>query len=91
MLWVPPGFAQRFHGPSQWTDVIYKVTDIYAPEWERTLAWNDPALGIPWPLINGGIPQLSPNDAAGTPLGQSETYDWSVPSSEATDSRKRRQ
>jgi len=52
-IWIPPGFAHGFYVLSEWAEVIYKTTDFYAPVWERCLSWNDPTLGIKWPLING--------------------------------------
>ncbi len=71
-VWVPPGFAHGFVVASDTADVAYKATDYYAPEHERTLLWNDPALGIAWPL--DGEPLLSAKDSAGLPLAQAETY-----------------
>lgn len=67
-LWIPPGFAHGFYVISEWAELVYKVTDYYAPEWERTLLWNDPALAIDWPLRPGQPPQLKPKDAAGRTL-----------------------
>jgi dTDP-4-dehydrorhamnose 3,5-epimerase len=74
-LWVPPGFAHGFYVLSEWTEVVYKATDYYAPEWERTLLWNDPALHINWPLLESRPPVLSPKDALGKPLSSVETFD----------------
>lgn len=74
MLWIPPGFAHGLYTLSDWAEVIYKVTDIYAPQWERTLAWDDPAVGIAWPLIDGQLPALSAKDAAGKRLPEAETF-----------------
>lgn len=71
-LWVPPGFAHGFVVTSASADVAYKTTDYYAPEHERSLLWNDPALDIRWPL--DGTPLLSAKDLAGLPLAQAETY-----------------
>ncbi len=71
-LWVPAGFAHGFVVTSEAADVAYKTTDYYAPEHERSLLWNDAALGIPWPL--DGVPLLSAKDSAGLPLAQAETY-----------------
>ncbi len=51
-LWIPPGFAHGYYVMSEWAEVSYKVTDYYAPKWERTLLWNDPALKIDWPLLD---------------------------------------
>ena len=75
-LWIPPGFAHGFYVLSEWADMVYKTTDYYAPQWERTLLWNDPALKIEWPLSGGSSPLLlSPRDAAGTALDQAEVFD----------------
>jgi len=74
-LWIPPGFAHGFIVLSEWADVLYKTTDYYAPQWERTLLWNDPALGIDWPLLNDQPPLLSPKDAQGKPLAQAEVFE----------------
>lgn len=73
-LWIPPGFAHGFYTLSEWAEVSYKVTDYYAPEWERTLLWNDPEVGIDWPLIDGQPPIISKKDAEGVPLSEAETY-----------------
>jgi dTDP-4-dehydrorhamnose 3,5-epimerase len=72
-LWVPPGFAHGFLTLTEFAEVSYKVTELYAPEHERSLLWSDPALGIDWPLE--GEPTLSPKDRAGAVLADSETYD----------------
>lgn len=72
MMWVPEGFAHGFLVLSDAAEFLYKTTDYYAPEHERTLLWNDAALGIAWPLA--GAPLLKPKDAAGTPLAAAETY-----------------
>jgi len=72
MLWVPEGFAHGFVVTSESAEFLYKTTDYYAPEHERSLLWNDPALGIPWPLQ--GAPLLKPNDANGAPLASAETF-----------------
>ena len=66
-LWVPPGLAHGFVVLSETADFLYKTTDYYAPEHERCIAWNDPAIGIDWPLAQNGItfPQLSPKDLQG--------------------------
>lgn len=73
-LWVPPGFAHGFFVTSERAEILYKATDYYAPEWERSLLWNDPALGIEWPIANGKSPILSAKDAKGTLLAAAETY-----------------
>lgn len=64
-LWVPPGFAHGFLVTSEWADCLYKTTDYYASEHERCLAWDDPAIGIQWPL--DGPPLLSTKDMLGQP------------------------
>lgn len=72
MMWVPEGFAHGFLVLSDIAEFLYKTTDYYAPEHERTLLWNDPAIGVTWPL--DGAPVLKPKDAAGTPLASAETF-----------------
>jgi dTDP-4-dehydrorhamnose 3,5-epimerase len=61
-FYIPPGFAHGFYVVSESADFQYKCTDLYAPDFERTLAWNDPAIGIRWPLASGAEPQLSDKD-----------------------------
>jgi len=73
MLWVPPGFAHGFLVLSEYADFLYKTTDYWYPEHERTLLWNDAALAIAWPLA--GAPTLTAKDAAGTPLAAAQAYD----------------
>lgn len=73
-LWIPPGFAHGFFVMSDWAEVVYKATDYYAPQWERSLLWNDPAIGIEWPL-NESEPILSPKDVQGRLLREAEVYD----------------
>ncbi|WP_230970785.1 dTDP-4-dehydrorhamnose 3,5-epimerase [Nitrogeniibacter aestuarii] len=72
-LWVPPGFAHGFLVMSASADFLYKTTDYYAPEHERSILWNDPALGIEWPL--NGEPMLSGKDKAGILLKDAEVYE----------------
>jgi len=72
MLWIPPGFAHGFLVLSDVAEFLYKTTDYWYPEFERTLLWNDPALGIDWPLT--GAPMLAAKDSAGAPLAQAEAY-----------------
>jgi dTDP-4-dehydrorhamnose 3,5-epimerase len=71
--WIPPGFAHGFVVTSDSADFLYKTTDYYTPEHERCIAWNDPALGIEWPLKTE--PQLSSKDKLGLTLGQAEVFD----------------
>lgn len=72
MLWIPPGFAHGFLVLSEFADFLYKTTDYWYPEHERTLLWSDPRLAIDWPL--DGAPTLAAKDAAGTPLADAEVY-----------------
>ena len=74
MLWVPPGLAHGILVTSPTADLLYKCTDFYSPADERTLAWNDPALGIEWPLPAGGAPLLSPKDARGQSFADVEKF-----------------
>lgn len=74
-LWVPPGFGHAFLVTSDAAEFLYKTTDYYAPQYERSLLWNDPALGIEWPLPAGlSEPLLSAKDRAALPLAQAEVY-----------------
>ena len=72
MAWVPPGFAHGYCVLSDQAEFLYKTTDYWYPEHERTLAWDDPALAIPWPLA--GPPLLAAKDANGKRLAEAETY-----------------
>ena len=72
MLWVPPGFAHGFYVCSEVAEVLYKTTDYYAPEHERTILWSDPELGIAWP--QGVAPLLSAKDQAGVLFSEAETF-----------------
>lgn len=72
-LWIPAGFAHGFVVTSDMAEFLYKTTDYYAPEFERSLLWNDPALAIAWPL--SGEPLLSAKDKLGVPLAQAETFE----------------
>ena len=74
-LWVPRGFAHGFYVLSEWAELIYKTDDYYAPEWERTIYWNDPVLDIQWPLIPGTEPIVSAKDARGMPFNQAELFE----------------
>ncbi len=74
MLWVPVGFAHGFVVVSEVAEVLYKTTDYYAPQHERSLLWNDPALGIDWPLAQTGAPQLKPADINGKRLSEAECF-----------------
>ncbi|MGT2505977.1 dTDP-4-dehydrorhamnose 3,5-epimerase [Cupriavidus basilensis] len=72
-LWVPEGFAHGFMVTSESAEFLYKTTDYWYPEHERSLAWNDPALGIDWPL--DGEPTLAAKDAAGKLLADAEVFE----------------
>ena len=73
-LWVPPGLAHGFLVLSDWAEVFYKATDYYAPEFERSLLWNDPELHIDWPLEGIGEPLLSAKDKAGSTLANTDLF-----------------
>jgi dTDP-4-dehydrorhamnose 3,5-epimerase len=73
-LWVPPGFAHGFYVLSKEADVIYKCSALYASDLDRALRWDDPALGIAWPLVGASPPLLSPKDAAAPGLQDAEGY-----------------
>jgi dTDP-4-dehydrorhamnose 3,5-epimerase len=73
MLWVPAGFAHGFLVLSEHADVQYKTTDYYAPEHERSLLWNDPALAISWPLAGELV--ISDKDRRGKPLAAADAFD----------------
>lgn len=73
-LWVPEGFAHAYYVISEWAEFVYKTTDYYAPEWERSLLWNDPTIGIEWPLVNGELPKLSNKDAKAPTLKEADIF-----------------
>ncbi len=73
MLWIPRGFAHGFRVTSRTADVLYKATDFYAPEHERTVLWNDPALKIEWRLDGEAV--ISAKDQLGVPFQQAETFE----------------
>lgn len=74
-LWVPPGFAHGFYVMSVSADFQYKCSDVYAPEYERSLLWNDPAVGIEWPLVDGVELQLAAKDKVASVLAESDVFD----------------
>ena len=74
MLWVPPGFAHGYLVLSDSADFLYKVTDFWAPEHERAIRWDDPTLGVRWPLPAGVQPVLSGKDDAAPSLEAAEVY-----------------
>lgn len=75
-MWVPAGFAHGFLVLSASADVLYKTTDYYAPQHERCIAWDDPAIGVAWPLQRAGVerPLLSAKDQAGAALAGAELF-----------------
>jgi dTDP-4-dehydrorhamnose 3,5-epimerase len=74
MLWVPPGFAHGFYTISECVEVIYKTTDYYAPEYERSIYWNDPDIEIQWPELTKEKLILSPKDEQGLTLKEAEVF-----------------
>ena len=74
MLWVPPGFAHGFYVTGDGAEVVYKCSEFYAPEYERSIRWDDPDIGINWPLVGGAAPILSAKDAAGSTFREAESY-----------------
>ena len=73
-MWIPPGFGHGFLVLSESAEFEYKCTDYYAPEHERIVRWNDPDIGIDWPLAAGEAPLLSAKDAAAPLLRDTDTY-----------------
>jgi dTDP-4-dehydrorhamnose 3,5-epimerase len=74
MLWVPPGFAHGFVVLSESADFLYRVTDFWAPQYERAIQWNDPDLQVQWPLAEGAAPILSAKDAVASRFRDAEYY-----------------
>jgi dTDP-4-dehydrorhamnose 3,5-epimerase len=74
LLWVPPGFAHGYLALSDQVDLVYKCTDFYAPRHERAIRWDDPAIGVRWPLPQAAVGVLSPKDAIAPLLRDVETY-----------------
>jgi dTDP-4-dehydrorhamnose 3,5-epimerase len=72
-MWIPPGFAHGYLALSDTAEVLYKTTDYWYPEHERTLLWKDPTLKIEWPI--DGEPRLAPKDVEGKLFGEVEVYD----------------
>jgi dTDP-4-dehydrorhamnose 3,5-epimerase len=77
-LWIPPGFAHGFYVLSAWAEVAYKVTDFFAPQWDRTLLWNDPKIAIAWPLMEREPPLLSTKDREGKTIDEADVYENTV-------------
>jgi dTDP-4-dehydrorhamnose 3,5-epimerase len=74
MLWVPAGFAHGYLALSDHIDFLYKCTDFYAPQFERSILWSDPRLNVKWPLPAGISPVLSSKDQVAPLLEQAETF-----------------
>jgi dTDP-4-dehydrorhamnose 3,5-epimerase len=74
LLWIPPGFAHGYLTLSERADFLYKCTDYYAPAHERAVRWNDPQIGIEWPLPAGIAPIVSTRDAAAPLLADAESF-----------------
>jgi len=74
MLWVPPGLAHGILVTSESADFLYKCTDVYSPSHERTLAWDDPTVGIAWPIPSGMAPKLSAKDLMGKSFAEIEKF-----------------
>jgi dTDP-4-dehydrorhamnose 3,5-epimerase len=75
LIWVPPGFAHGFYVLSEQAEFVYKCTDYYAPEHERVVRFDDPDIGVRWPLLDGVETVLSEKDLGGTSLARAEVYD----------------
>jgi len=73
-MWIPEGYAHGFLALQDDTEFVYKTTDVYARDCERAVRWDDPAIGIEWPLPRGASPVLAPKDAAAPPLQAAETF-----------------
>lgn len=73
-LWIPPGFANGFIALEDDTHFLYKTTDVYAKDCERSIRWDDPAIGIAWPLPDGRAPRLAAKDAEAPGLAQAEVF-----------------
>jgi dTDP-4-dehydrorhamnose 3,5-epimerase len=74
-VWVPPGFAHGFYVVSEWAEVLYKASDFYDPEAERTILWNDSTLNIQWPVHQDQSPTLSSKDLAGKLFAEAEVFE----------------
>ena len=74
MLWIPPGFAHGYLALSEEVDFLYKCTEFYLPEDERVIRWDDPSIGVQWPLSPGAAPIISPRDATAPQLAAADCY-----------------
>lgn len=73
-LWIPPGFAHGFYVLSNSADFLYKTTEYYLPDLERSIAWNDPEIAIGWPIEQGTHPVISPKDEKAARLADAEVF-----------------
>lgn len=73
-FWVPPGFAHGFYVLSETAEVLYSCTDFYAPEYDRSILWNDPDIGIEWPLLSDASPTLSDKDKSAINFKQADVF-----------------
>jgi len=73
-LWIPPGFAHGYYVISESAEFAYKCTDYYAPQYERTVRWDDPAIGIAWPLLQDTTPLVSDKDANGASFADADYF-----------------
>jgi len=74
MLWIPPGFAHGFYVISNDAEFVYKCTNYYAPEYERSILWNESSIAVDWPIISGTSPILSQKDELGLTLENAEVF-----------------
>lgn len=74
-LWIPPGFAHGLLALVEDTHFLYKTTDVYAKDCERAIRWDDPAIGIAWPLPGGRLPRVADKDAGAPPLSGAEVFE----------------
>ncbi len=73
-VWIPSGFAHGFYVTTPQAEVVYKSTDVYSPADERVIRWDDPDIGVEWPLLEGQEPLLSEKDAAGLRLAEADCF-----------------
>ena len=74
-LWIPAGCAHGYYVISDWAEIVYKATDYYAPQCERSILWSDPQLGVQWPLLKNCPLTISTKDQAGVLFSQAEMYE----------------
>ena len=74
MMWIPPGFAHGFLTLTEKVDFMYKCTELYSPQYERCIRWDDPDVGIQWPLPEGVSPQLAARDAQAPGIRKAEVF-----------------